>query len=677
MLRRLRRIGDPVGDPVRRQMRGPGRDGHGEAGAPIDLAGDRDGAAMHADQFAHEREADARPLVRAAAAALDAQEALEDARQGLGGDADAGIGHGQAHRARNRFQPDDDAAPEGELEGVRQEVEDDLLPHVPVHEDRLGQRETLDPQGQASPLDGRAERAGEVFRQGREIDLREGGLRAAGLDPGEVEERVDETQQAQRVAVRHVELCPDARFEPIVGQHLFQRSEHQGQRRAELVADVGEELRLGAVEFGQGLGPAPLRLVGAGVAQGRGDLPRHEMEEVAVALVERAARTRAEDEDPERRRAGLAGERENQRAVGRVRPETGRQGEAVRQPVDGDGLSREGAVERPARGARQRGGMVRADAGRRRQTRTAVRLAQEKEREGHVEPVVRERASDVGAGRVDAPGLSGLGREVAQQTQPTLADHLRGDLAADGQHADDMAVVILGRRVGDAEISLLPVAGPLHQQWQRRGPVRLAGPHDAGDHRPERVPARRQRDADVAAERLRMAGADQLGVGIVVDLGEGRSPGQDHRVLRRQERAHGRAQALRPARDRPERRARPVERPRQGPDLTCAGEQSLGRGIRGVHGWTMAAVPFRRNSQHVAPRGATQEPGALRIGSDACPGVAVVGSGSNPQALKPSGKRAYRTRSTMGTESRRAGGSARSRSPAPNISRKPRCGMWA
>ena len=46
------------------------------------------------------------------------------------------------------------------------------------------------------------------------------------------------------------------------GEHVLQWAEHQGERRAELVADVGEEGGLRPVQLGQRLGAPALVLVG-------------------------------------------------------------------------------------------------------------------------------------------------------------------------------------------------------------------------------------------------------------------------------------------------------------------------------------------------------------------------------------------------------------------------------
>ena len=60
-----------------------------------DVARDRDAAAVQRDQLVHQRQPDARSLVRARARASHAVEALEHVRQLLGRDADAGVAHRQ------------------------------------------------------------------------------------------------------------------------------------------------------------------------------------------------------------------------------------------------------------------------------------------------------------------------------------------------------------------------------------------------------------------------------------------------------------------------------------------------------------------------------------------------------------------------------------------------------
>ena len=68
-------------------------------------------------------------------------------------------------------------------------------------------------------------------------------------------------------------------------QHIFERTEHQAQRRAELVARVGKEGGLSAIDFGEGLRPAALLFVGAAVGDRRGHLPGHQIEKPSISDV--------------------------------------------------------------------------------------------------------------------------------------------------------------------------------------------------------------------------------------------------------------------------------------------------------------------------------------------------------------------------------------------------------
>ena len=85
-------------------------------------------------------------------------------------------------------------------------------------------------------------------------------------------------------------------------EQFFERTQHQGQRGAEFVADVGEERGLGAIEFRERLGAPPLFLIGMGVADRRADLPGDQIEEAAIAVVEEAKRIEAGDQDARVRR---------------------------------------------------------------------------------------------------------------------------------------------------------------------------------------------------------------------------------------------------------------------------------------------------------------------------------------------------------------------------------------
>ncbi len=139
----------------------------------------------------------------------------------------------------------------------------------------------------------------QVLGERREIHRFEGGRDAAGFDACEVEQRIDQLEQAQRIAMRDVELRADRRGQLAGGERVFQRSQHQRQRRAELVADVREEGGLGAIDFRQRRGAPAFFFVGARIGDGGGDLRADQLEETGVQLVEPHARA-----DADHQRAG-------------------------------------------------------------------------------------------------------------------------------------------------------------------------------------------------------------------------------------------------------------------------------------------------------------------------------------------------------------------------------------
>ena len=110
-----------------------------------------------------------------------------------------------------------------------------------------------------------------------------------------------------------------------LGQHVLERTEHQGQRRAELVADVGEERGLGAIDFGQRFGATALLLVGLRVGDAGGDLAGDESEEAAVALVVQPVRIQPGDEDAGRPVSPCRDDRQDDGLVRRPVPGPGRQ----------------------------------------------------------------------------------------------------------------------------------------------------------------------------------------------------------------------------------------------------------------------------------------------------------------------------------------------------------------
>ena len=244
---------------------------------------------------------------------------------------------------------DGDLAREGELEGVGKKIEDDLLPHVPVDVDGLGQGRALDPQCQTRAVGGRLEIGRQLGGEGRQVGRLVARLHPPGLDAREVEQRVDELQQPQAVAMGGLETAAlrGIEWRGGIAERVLQGPQHQGQRGAEFVADVGEESGLGAVDLRERLRPPPLLLVGLDVGDRGGDLARHQVEEAEIVIVGLTEGIEPDDQDPGS--AELAGRLDGQqhRAARGLGPRTCRNRAAV-------GRSQIGEDPRPLGAQRRR-----------------------------------------------------------------------------------------------------------------------------------------------------------------------------------------------------------------------------------------------------------------------------------------------------------------------------------
>ena len=132
----------------------------------------------------------------------------------------------------------------------------------------------------------------------REVGRLVRGVDAPGLDAGEIQQRIDQPQQALGIAMRDLLPFPmDGRQRRgRIGQAVFKRSDQQGERCSEFVADVAEERRLCPIELRESFGALSLLLVGARVGERGAKLVGHEIEKRAVRFVERAARIEADDQ---------------------------------------------------------------------------------------------------------------------------------------------------------------------------------------------------------------------------------------------------------------------------------------------------------------------------------------------------------------------------------------------
>jgi hypothetical protein len=120
---------------------------------------------------------------RVRARAFDAVKALEQPRQIVRRDTYAGVAYLEFDLAAVDAQGNDDAAFQGEFEGIGQQVEHYLFPHIPIDEDRFRKGSAFDLQRQPGAFGGGTELRGEIGRQCCEIGRLVAGLHAPGLDP--------------------------------------------------------------------------------------------------------------------------------------------------------------------------------------------------------------------------------------------------------------------------------------------------------------------------------------------------------------------------------------------------------------------------------------------------------------------------------------------------------------
>ena len=464
--RRERALG---ADPLAREVRCPERHGDVEgAAAPLGALG-LHVAAVHLRQLLHQREADPGPLVRAALRPLDAVKAVEDARQLGRGDARPGVDDLENRTRVAAAQADRDAPLEGELERVGDEVEDDLLPHLPIDVDGLGERRAVDDQLEPPALRRRSEAGRQIGGQRGQVHRDVARLNPARLDAREVEQRVDQLLQAPRAPPGDLEplaLGVAERFVRIL-QQVFDGSGDERERGPQLVADVAEERRLRAIELGEHLGAPTLVLGSAGHRQSRRDVGPDQPQEVAVRLIGPPARADAGDE-PRRGRLPARRTRHDGDLSDRLGPRSSAQRTGPRQGLGLEDLERRN--ERPERAfARTElsrcNGITRLDAaGAHQRRRSAVAGSGVEKDEREIFGVACEDGRRRGEHVGDARRLLGDPAEIAQQPQPALTDHPPGRLADDAEHAVHAPGLVAHGIVRNVEVGLLEIAVALEKE---------------------------------------------------------------------------------------------------------------------------------------------------------------------------------------------------------------------
>src|SRR5437660_158128 len=240
------------------------RNCHRESAASPGRAGHIDCSTMKPGQFPHERQPDSSAFKCSPSRAFHAVESLENARKLFPGYAGPGVSHRKLYSVSSPADANYNASLKREFESIGEKIQHDLLPHVAVYVHSFRNGLAFNRKCQPRLLHRRSEDAADLLSERAQVDRLIHRLEAPGLDAREVKKRVDELQEPESIAV-----CDDQLF-MLVGaqtlsalrQYLFERAQHEGERRPEFVAHVGEETRLGAVQFSQSLSASALSLVG-------------------------------------------------------------------------------------------------------------------------------------------------------------------------------------------------------------------------------------------------------------------------------------------------------------------------------------------------------------------------------------------------------------------------------
>ncbi len=221
-----------------------------EGAALAQFAVDADLPAHQLDEQLADGQAEAGAAILARGRRIGLGEFFKDFRPLVGGQADAGVGHRQAQMTQIAFfadlHVDHDVPARGELDRIRKQVGDDL-PHargIALHAAR-GRRRIMHHQLQAlvARIDALHLRHGFDFMQQVERDRFE--LQLARFDLGEIEDVIDQLQQAFGTALRH-----GGEFALGIGElGVKQQVEHADyaiHRRPDFVAHIGQEHRFDA-----------------------------------------------------------------------------------------------------------------------------------------------------------------------------------------------------------------------------------------------------------------------------------------------------------------------------------------------------------------------------------------------------------------------------------------------
>ena len=236
----------------RRGLDGDDREANLHLGAlPRAGAPDLDLAVLHLHEASRQGQSDAQAADRAFEDGLGLVEHLEDARESVGRDADAGIADADDGEIGVRFGGEPDVpGPWRELHGVLQDVGEDLHEPCAVAADDQGAGGRLDVQGMPRGRRERRDRLGGDRHQARDVQGLAVQLDLVGRDPRHVQQVVDQTHQLPDLTLHDVSRTGGHRRRRI-GLQRLEREPDGCEGVAQFVRQRGEELVLALVGLGQ------------------------------------------------------------------------------------------------------------------------------------------------------------------------------------------------------------------------------------------------------------------------------------------------------------------------------------------------------------------------------------------------------------------------------------------
>src|SRR5580704_14410908 len=278
-------------DAILRQMRGAKRDYNVERRSLSGSGVDANFPAVKAHQLLNHRQPDSGAFVGSADLTFDTMEALEQARYLMRRDAGSRVAHGKlrACSVEREAERDADFTCESIFERIGEQIEDDLLPHITIDVSRFRQGPAINHEAKPGLVHRRTKGAGEFRTVTGEVGWLVHSIEATRFNSREVEQRVDESQQAKSVAMDQLDFVArggDLAGAAVTPEQIFQWAQHQGERRTKLVAGVGKERGLGPVDLSERLGALLFFFVSANVGQAGGNLPSQQIDESAIVVVD-------------------------------------------------------------------------------------------------------------------------------------------------------------------------------------------------------------------------------------------------------------------------------------------------------------------------------------------------------------------------------------------------------